>query len=210
MNLLLVGATGLVGQDVVKQALADPRVTRLIAPTRRPLPAHEKLENPIVDFDKLPADAPWWKADAALCTLGTTIKQAGSQEAFRKVDFEYPLTVAKLTLAAGTPAYAIVTAVGANAKSSVFYSRTKGEVEDAIAALGFKSFAKVRPSFLKGGERVVPRPGENVGLKVMTALNFLVPKRYKIVETAAVARALLAWALEPKPGVCIIENEEMR
>ncbi|WP_199698882.1 Rossmann-fold NAD(P)-binding domain-containing protein [Oleomonas cavernae] len=125
-TLLLVGATGLVGQHTLALALADPRVTKVVAPTRRPLPAGPKLENPVVDFDALPEDAPWWQAGAVICTLGTTQKIAGSQAAFRKVDYDYPLAVARLARRHSTPAYALTSSVGASARSPSFYLRTKG------------------------------------------------------------------------------------
>ncbi|MDG2570606.1 hypothetical protein P7L87_23895 [Vibrio parahaemolyticus] len=85
-TLMLVGATGLVGGAVLRQALADARLTRVVAPTRRGLPPHPKLENPVVEFEHLPADATWWSVDGVICTLGSTIRKAGSQEAFRRVD----------------------------------------------------------------------------------------------------------------------------
>ena len=93
--LLLVGATGLVGQSVLQQALADSRVSKVVAITRKPLPPQTGLENPLVDFDALPVDAPWWNVDGGICTLGTTMRQAGSHQAFRKVDVDYPLAVAQ-------------------------------------------------------------------------------------------------------------------
>jgi hypothetical protein len=92
-DLLLVGATGLVGQAVLRQALADSRVTKVVAVTRNPLPPQPRLENPLVDFDALPGEASWWKVNAGICTLGTTMRQAGSHGAFRKVDVDYPLAV---------------------------------------------------------------------------------------------------------------------
>ena len=95
-RILLAGASGMVGREVLRQALADPRVGEIVAPARRPLAADAKLRNPLVDFDALPADAAWWKVDAVICTLGTTIRDAGSQAAFRRVDHDYPLRVAQL------------------------------------------------------------------------------------------------------------------
>ena len=109
-TILLVGATGLVGQSVLASALADPRVTRLVAPTRRPLAAYPKLTNPLVDFDALPADAPWWSADAVICTLGTTIKKAGSPAAFRRVDYDYPLGAGRVLVHGGNDLLQFATA----------------------------------------------------------------------------------------------------
>ena len=90
-SILLAGATGLVGSRVLARLLSDLRVSRVVAPSRRPLPPHPKLLDARVDYDALPADAEWWAVDAVICTLGTTIKVAGSQEAFRRVDRDYPL-----------------------------------------------------------------------------------------------------------------------
>lgn len=95
MNLLLAGATGLVGSHVLALALADARVGAVVAPVRRDLPGHPKLRSPRVDFARLPEDAAWWQADAAICALGTTMRVAGSQEAFREVDHAYPLAIAE-------------------------------------------------------------------------------------------------------------------
>ncbi|WP_343314182.1 hypothetical protein AAIB41_03295 [Brucella sp. BE17] len=124
MKLLLIGAT-------LTQALANPRIETVVAPARRPLAVtHRKLTAPVVRFDDLPKDADWWQAEAAICTLGTTIGKAGSREAFRQVDHDYP--------------FAVVSAKGANRNSPFFYSRVKGEVEADLAALAFPSLTLVR------------------------------------------------------------------
>src|SRR3954454_8412844 len=96
MKLLLVGATGLVGRQVLDLALADARVEAVVAPTRRPLPDQPKLLAPAVDFARLPEDADWWRADATICALGTTMRVAGSKDAFRRVDYDYPLAGARI------------------------------------------------------------------------------------------------------------------
>src|ERR1043165_610895 len=102
MKLLLVGASGLVGSHVLRLALAEPRVERVVAPSRRSLPGHPKLDAPLCSFDDLTGDEPWWHGDAVICTLGTTIKTAGSQAAFARVDHDYPLTVAQIMHRRGT------------------------------------------------------------------------------------------------------------
>jgi len=205
MKLLLVGATGLVGDEVLDLALADGRVEHVIALTRTPLPTLGKLENPIVDFDTLPEDAAWWQVDAVICTLGTTIRKAGSQAAFRKVDFDYPLKVAELAKRHGTKAYALNSSAGANSASSVFYLRTKGEVEAAISNLGFESLTIVRPSMI-GGQRKEFRPAERIGIVLMTLLSPLIPKRYRVVPPERIAITLLESAVHAGPGVRIIES----
>lgn len=205
-TFLLVGATGLVGQSALAQALVDPRVTRLVAPTRRPLPQHPKLLNPLVDFDALPAAAPWWSVDGVICTLGTTIKKAGSQSAFRRVDHDYPLAVANHALRHGAASFAVVSSVGAAPASRNFYLRTKGETEDALRALGFASLTIVRPSFI-GGARAERRPLEAFALRLFAAVAPLVPRRYRIVPAERIAHALLASALSARPGTHIVESE---
>jgi uncharacterized protein YbjT (DUF2867 family) len=209
MKILLVGASGLVGQQVLRQALAERAVSRLIAPTRKPLPAAARLDNPLADFDHLLPDADWWQVDAVICTLGTTMAQAGSRPAFRRVDHDYPLAVARLARAAGASAFVLNSALGANAKSRVFYNRVKGEVEDAIAALGYPSLTLVRPSLLDGGPRPDNRPGEQFGLRFAKALRPVLPARYRAVSTEAVARTLLSAALAQAPGVHVVESERI-
>lgn len=205
-TLLLVGATGLVGQCALTQALADPRVARVVAPTRRPLAPHPKLENPLVDFAALPADAAWWTVDGVVCTLGTTIRKAGSREAFRRVDHDFPLAVATLTLRRGAAAFALTSSIGANPASSAFYLRTKGETERALEGAGFASLTLVRPSFI-GGKRRESRPLERIGVAFLSAIGPLVARRWRVVAAERIARCLLEAALAAQPGVHVVESE---
>jgi uncharacterized protein YbjT (DUF2867 family) len=208
-TLLLVGATGLVGQAVLRQALADASIARVIAPTRRALELrHARLENPTVDFDALPAEAAWWQVDAVICTLGTTIKQAGSRAAFRKVDYEYPLAVARCARAHGAGAYALTSSMGAKATSRAFYLRTKGEVERDLATCGYESLTLVRPSLI-GGERGERRWAEALGLKIFAALGPVLPRRYRIAPAERIAATLLAAVRSARPGVRVVESEEI-
>ena len=209
MKLLLVGATGLVGQQVLSQALDDPRVHTLVTPIRRPLTmTHDKLVAPIVRFDDLPADAEWWQADAAICTLGTTIKKAGSREKFREVDHDYPLAVARLARMHGTPSFAIVSAMGANPNSPFFYSRVKGELEADLTALLFPSLTLVRPALI-GGHRKERRPAEQMAMKVLQLLNPLIPKSLRVNAGATIAQALLNAALQGRTGIRVITSAQM-
>ena len=205
-KLLLVGATGLVGQSVLQMALTDKRVATVIAPTRRGLPVAPRLVNPLVDFERLQEDADWWKADAVICCLGTTIRVAGSQEAFYKVDHDYPLQVAKLALRQGASAYALNSALGADANSRVFYSRTKGELERDLTALGYSSLTFVRPGLI-GGERKELRPAEAMAVKASGWAQALLPKRYRVVPATQIARCLLEAALSARPGMQVIMSE---
>ena len=207
-RVLLAGASGMVGREVLRQALADPRIGEIVAPARRPLAANAKLRNPVVDFDDLPADVAWWEVDAVICTLGTTIREAGSQTAFRKVDLEYPMAVARHALAHGASTFVLTSANGANADSRIFYSRTKGELERSLQALGYRSLCLVRPGLL-GGERERRRPLEHTGMKLLGAMGPLLPRRYRVVPAERVAATLLRMALEAEPGVRIVESGEI-
>ena len=158
-----------------------------------------------MDFDKLAKRPPPRDVDAVVCALGTTIKVAGSQEAFRRVDYDYPLALARLGLAAGAKQFVLVSALGANAKSPVFYNRVKGELEDAVRSLGYASVAIVRPSLLLGARREF-RLGEEIAKR----FGFLAPGKYRPVEARAVANALVTAVREQQPGVRVIESDEIR
>src|SRR4051812_18509951 len=114
MKLIVVGGSGLVGRHVVELALRDARIDAVVAPVRRPLSENPKLLAPIVDFERLPEDADWWRADAVVCALGTTMRRAGSQRAFRRVDHDHPLAVARLARRYGTPTFVLNSALGAD------------------------------------------------------------------------------------------------
>ena len=208
MKLILIGATGLVGREVLRLALSDTRVTAIVAPVRKPLPAHPKLDAPLVDFDRLPADAPWWQADAVICTLGTTMKVAGTRQAFRRVDHDYPMAAARLALAAGTRTYALNSAAGANAASRFFYNRVKGDLERDLEALGFASLTHVRPGLI-GGEREEARTGEGAALRVLRVLGPVLPRRWRINPAPRIASALLEAALASAPGVHVVGPEQL-
>lgn len=205
-TLLLVGSTGLVGQSVLQQALDHPAVGQVVAPTRRPLPAHPRLLNPVVDFEALPDDAPWWAADAVICTLGTTIKKAGSQAAFYRVDHDHPLRVAELARRQGARAFALNSALGADASSRVFYSRTKGALERDLQRLGYPSLTLVRPGLI-GGERAESRPAERLGVVVSEWLRPVLPARYRVVPAQRIAFHLLQAALAELPGLHVIPSD---
>ena len=205
-RLLLLGATGLVGSHALALALADARLERVVAPTRRALPPHPKLENPVVDFDALPRDAAWWAADGAVSALGTTIRVAGSKAAFRRVDVDYVLETAALARTAGVRAFALNTALGANPAARNFYLRCKGDAERGVEALGFPALTIVRPALIDG-DRAQPRPMERLGIGLTNAIAPLLPRRYRVVHAERIARRLLEGALRDEPGLRIVESE---
>ena len=208
MKLLLVGATGLVGCHVLRRALADERVSSVVAPSRRELDKHPKLFAPLIDFEQLPADADWWQADAVICALGTTMKQAGSREAFRRVDHDYPVAVAQYARQHGTPTYILNSTIGASADSRVFYNRVKGEVERDLAGFGFASLTFVRPGLISG-QRQAFRPGERAAECVLTILAPVLPRTMRVNPADNIARALLESAISAQPGVQIVRSDAL-
>jgi uncharacterized protein YbjT (DUF2867 family) len=203
MRVLLAGASGLVGGWLLRELRhwwspsGAVLCREVIVLTRRPLgverPAGEgraRVREVVVDFDALterPAEGPW--ADEAVdhvyCSLGTTIRKAGSQERFQRVDRDYPLALGRMSKAVGASAFGLVSSVGADAGARNFYLRTKGEAEEGLAALGIPRLVIARPSII-GGERDESRPGEWLGKQLAR----LIPGRYRTVHPAAIAIAL--------------------
>ncbi|MBX2958210.1 MAG: oxidoreductase [Cyclobacteriaceae bacterium] len=207
---LLAGSTGLIGKQLLELLLEDSHYTVVKAISRKPLDIqHAKLQNIVADFNTLTEHHDQLKADDVFCCLGTTIKQAGSQAAFRQVDYEYPLELARLTKNQGATQYLIITALGSDAKSGIFYNRVKGEVEQAIDAVGFDSYHIFRPSLLLG-ERMEKRAGEGAATVVYKALGFLIPLKYKAIDSAKVARAMLHFAKQNSKGKFIHESKELQ
>ncbi|MCG6119365.1 MAG: NAD(P)H-binding protein [Blastomonas sp.] len=203
IKLLLSGATGLTGRIVLARALADPRIVHVVAPTRSPLSPHAKLTNPIVDHDALPQDASWWACDAVICALGTTRTKAGSDAAFTRVDHDYPLAIARIARAHGAKAFALISAIGADAGSRLLYNRTKGAVEASIAALDYPSYTIVRPGLI-GGERKEFRLAERVSEAILRVLGPGLPRGWRISPAENIAQALIEAAVAAPPGRHVI------
>jgi uncharacterized protein YbjT (DUF2867 family) len=206
LSVAILGATGLVGRECVRQFSESPRFARVVRLTRRPLQpfARENVETQILDFDALEHSPDVFRVTHLLCALGTTIGTAGSREQFRRVDLEYPLAAARVALQQGTRHFLLVSALGADATSRIFYNRVKGELEDALRALTFRSLTIVRPSLLLG-DREEFRLGEVVA-KFFAPL---APRKYKPVEASSVARALVRAAEEDREGVRVIESSQI-
>lgn len=189
---LVAGATGLVGGAILQGLLADDGVAAVHALVRRPLALqHPRLTAHVVDYAALPTLPP---VDEAYLALGTTIKVAGSQPAFRAVDFDANLAVAKAVRAGGTQRVGLVSAMGADAHSSIFYSRVKGELEEVLASLGFATLVIARPSMLAGDRAALGQPvrgGEQLALKASRWLRPLIPANYRSIAAQDVAAALL-------------------
>ena len=204
-KLLLAGATGLVGGEVLKRLLTDERVTHVVAPTRRHLPRHDKLLNPLVDSSNLPADADWWQVDSAICALGTTRAKAGSAAAFRAIDYDYALAVATRAREAGASRFALTSSMGANARSNLLYPRTKGELEEAIDRLSFPALMIVRPGFI-GGKRNESRPSEQLMGWILKAASIALPLAARISPASTIAALLVEAALSDDKGKRVINS----
>lgn len=204
---VIAGASGLTGKLCLYHLLEHDVYHRVIALVRKPIPVkHHKLQQVVVDFNK--PESIQVLADDVYCCLGTTIKNAGSQENFRKVDFEYPLALAKQMLKHGASQFMLVSAMGANKDAAIFYNRVKGETESAISGLGYQAVKIVRPSLLLGS-RDEFRPGERAAQVLLKPLSILFAgplKKYKPISAETVALALVKAALGKDQGIQIYEN----
>ena len=204
---LLAGATGLTGNLLLAELLADTRYSSVYALVRKSiLPAQQKMTERLVDFEHL-GNLP--KIDDVFCCLGTTIKKAGSREAFRQVDFDYVLNLARAAKAAGALRFMVMSTIGANPKSGVFYSRVKGEMEAALAVLGFAELHIFQPSFLVG-DRTEKRVGERIGvmaLQLMSPLLIGPARKYRSIRAKQVAHAMVVAALSGIPGKHIYTSD---
>ncbi|MBW6478250.1 MAG: oxidoreductase [Bacteroidales bacterium] len=204
---LVSGATGLVGSFLVKMLLEDGYYDKVKIIVRKPVDLnHPSLEQIIYDYENPEPEK--FEADDVFCCLGTTIKKAGSKEAFIKVDYEYPLQVAQATQKAGARNFSIITAIGASSKSKIFYSRVKGEVEEKLQEIPFHSLQIFRPSMLLGPRKEF-RTGEEIGKIFARMLWFLFPKRYRGIHVSQVAGCMISKIKEAKPGLQIIESDQM-
>lgn len=205
---LVVGATGLIGDLLTHQLANETTYATVKALVRKPLGwQHPRLQEIQFDYDH--PNGLLVQADHIYCCLGTTMKKAGSPDAFRKVDYQYPLDVARLGLANGARLFAIVTAMGADPGSSFFYNRVKGEVERDLAALTYPTLLIFRPSLLLG-ERAENRLGERLAEGAMRLLAPLIPAKYKGIEAAKVARALLTTAQQNLTGRHVFESDVLQ
>lgn len=211
MKTLVVGATGLVGRELVRQLEARPEVDEVRVVVRRPVPeVSEKVHSWVVDFEALEGAVDAFAGvDSLYSALGTTLKTAGSREAQRRIDFDYQLEVARLGVRAGANAFVLVSAMGADPKSLLFYSRMKGELEEAIRSLGYRKLLILRPGILDG-ERQESRPGERFALRTLRLLPSLEAfAGVRPIPAITVARAAVRAANDFGPGVHVLEAREL-
>jgi uncharacterized protein YbjT (DUF2867 family) len=206
---LLAGATGLVGRELLPLLLDDGDTEEVVVLARHPLATpHPKLQQGIVAFDQL-RNFVLPPVDDFYCCLGTTMREAGSRAAFREVDLVYPLTIARMALAAGATRCFFVSAMGADRKSGVFYNQVKGELEEELMRLELRTVYAFRPSLL-AGKRTQFRLGERAALALTLPFSFLLPARIRPIAATDVARAMHACGRRSAEGRFVILSDEIR
>ena len=212
MTATLIGATGLIGGCLLKELLNDPYFDTVRILIRRPLDIiHPKLEKKIVDFnDSDSLLVALSNSDVLFCAIGSTMKKVkGDKDAYRKIDFDIPVKLARFCKMTGCEKFILVSSAGANSKSMNFYQRLKGETDEAVKEAGLKIVHIMRPSLLLG-ERKEFRLGENIGKAVMTSLSFLIPEKYKAIQGKQVSKVMTALSKKNEEGYFVHENSEIR
>lgn len=202
---LVLGATGLIGNQLTHKLCQSAYYERVKVLVRKPLGwQHPRLQEIQFDFDH--PNGLITQADDIFCCLGTTMKKAGSKEAFRKVDYQYPMDIARLGREQGATQFALVSSMGADAKSMFFYNRVKGQLERDINSLNYRTLLIFRPSLLLG-KRSESRLGEKISEGVMKLLNPLIPAKYKAIESDTVAEAMCTKTQASLTGRHVFESD---
>jgi len=212
LRVLIAGSSGLVGSKLLEQCLKHKQVAAVHTVGRSPgMLQHPKLDEYLVDFNHAAPFSGLPASDVVFCCLGTTLAKAGSRGAFRQVDHDYVLALAKWAQAAGCPAFHLISAVGADATSAIFYSRVKGEVEQEVKALNFKTTVIYQPSLLIGG-RKDRRIGEAIAQRTLPLLSpflFGPLALYKSITAEQLANTMLGTALNPRQGVRTLSGNDL-
>lgn len=205
---LVIGGTGLVGREVVTQLLTSEKYNQVKVLVRKSLDiSHPKFVS--IPFDFNHPDASLLIADDIFCCLGTTLKKAGSKEAFYQVDYTYPFEIAKIALSNGAKRFAIITSMGADSKSMFYYNRVKGEIEDSLKQLGYEALLIFRPSLLLGN-RAESRFGEKIGKRFSLFFKSIIPTKYRAIEAQKVAKAMVSITSSNVKGMLIYELDLMQ
>jgi len=209
-SVLLLGATGLVGSECVKLLTDNPAFSRIVLLTRGQLhhAPNARIEHHQIDFNDPKTFQSYLNVDVVICALGTTIKKAGSQSAFRKVDYDYPLRFAKMAREAGAQHLLLVSASGASVDSRIFYSRVKGELELEVQKLGYSAISIFRPSLLLGHRKEF-RLGELISKVILSPISFLIPRSFRPIQARRVAKAIVSAATSDANGIRIVSNRDM-
>lgn len=207
---LLAGASGLIGSQLLELLVKHDAYSSVVAISRKPLSVtHPKLNNVVGELSAISTVLQSIKADDVFCCLGTTMRKAKTKEAFRAVDYDAPLALAQVSKQNGACKYLLVSALGANKNSSIFYNQVKGEIEEAVNKIGFDSYHILQPSLLTG-PRQEQRAGEEAAQTFYKIFGFLIPKKYASIESVKVARALIAFAQQTDNGQHIHSSAEMQ
>ena len=207
-SALILGASGLVGSEVLSLSLESDLYNKIVIVVRSPLTIkHNKLVEKIIDFD-MPKWEEIFPVDHVYCCLGTTIKQAGSKTNFIKVDHDYPLAFAAAAKKWESSVFSVITAAGVSPESKIFYNNVKGQLEKKLKSLESFSTLIFRPSLLLG-ERKEFRLGEKIGSGIAKVTSWMTPKTYRAIHCKAVAKAMLAESFADKTGFNIISNKSM-
>lgn len=210
---IIIGASGLIGSSLTRILLNDSRVREVVALVRKSLNIHHpKLTEHVVDFDDERSYAAYVNGDALFCCLGTTKKKSPDQAVYRKVDFDYPLSFAKIASANSVDQFHLVSALCADSQSVIFYNRLKGELEEAVKGIRFKRICIYQPSLLDGA-REESRPMEKVGISAMRILNPLLIgplKKYRSIKASTVAKAMAITAHENLDGIFIYPSDKIK
>ena len=209
---LIAGASGLVGRHCLSFLLQSDRYNHVISVGRSPLSvSNPKLVQVTIDFDNLSDYKDQLQADDVFCCLGTTIKKAGSKAKFHKVDYTYVVELARLASSRGASQFLVVSALGAHPKSRIFYNKVKGQMEEAVKHIPFRSVHILQPSVLLGN-RQESRPMEKVAGWFMGSLRFLLLgglKKYRPIEARKVGKALVHYASQEKPGTHVHPSDQI-
>lgn len=205
---LIAGATGLIGGQLLALVLASDQYKKVIAFTRHQLPVHPKLFQLNIDGEKIGALDSGSRVDDVFCCLGTTMAKAKTKEKFYYVDFTLPYLLAKNSLQHGAKKYLLVSALGANKQSSIYYNQVKGAIEEAITNVGFETVHIFRPSLLLG-PRVEKRSAEDAAKFFYRIFGFLIPRKYKAIDSLSVAKSMVHFASQDQRGTFIHESTEL-
>lgn len=210
---ILLGASGSVGSNLLQQLLVNDNYTQVLALVRKELKIeHPKLKQLILNFDELNKYTAEITGDVVFCCLGTTKKQTPDEKQYYKIDYLYPLDVAWIAQTNGAESYHLISSIGANKNSSVFYTRTKGEAECDLKAVPFKSIHIYRPSILDG-ERKESRPMEGIMNAVMHVINPLLVgswRKYRSIKVSTVAKAMVRQSMVDKREIFIYESDQIQ
>ena len=206
---VVAGASGLVGSSLTRILLENSEYSQVHILVRKPLDLfHPRLVQHPVDFNQLDAAHLEFRVNDAFCTLGTTIAKAGSKNAFYKVDHDFVISFAKIAQKLGASGCFVVSSMGANSTSPIFYNKVKGEVEEDLKKIGFPLLGIFRPSLLLG-PRTEKRAGEKFAGWMMKSLDFIIPAKYKAIHVDKVAKKMMEVALQDHEGIFILESDQL-